>query len=337
MRISTETSQHYSEKTSPITTMKSAQLIQKRKFSIVNTPIRHPDLNEIQIQVEGCGICGSNHAVWEGKPWFSYPLEPGAPGHEGWGYITAIGSGVTNFHCGQKVTFLSSKSFAEFETVPSENVIAIPEHYSGIPFPGEPLGCAVNIFERCQVSKNQNVAIIGIGFIGALLTSLCSNIGANVTVFSRRNYGLHIADKFGASMLCKLNENYTSDDFYNKSCGIHEFDCVIEAGGFQKSLDFASKLVKNSGRLIIAGYHQDGPRVVDMQSWNWRGIDVVNAHERDINKYKSGIQKVFDQSLFTQFHFDSLFTHFFSLDTINEGFTMSIERPDGFMKALVLL
>lgn len=36
-----------------------------------------------------------------------------------------------------------------------------------------------------------------------------------------------------------------------------------------------------SGRLIIAGYHQDGPRQVDMQQWNWRGLDVINAHERD--------------------------------------------------------
>ena len=34
------------------------------------------------------------------------------------------------------------------------------------------------------------------------------------------------------------------------------------------------------GRLVIAGFHQDGPRTVDLQLWNWRGIDVVNAHER---------------------------------------------------------
>ena len=35
------------------------------------------------------------------------------------------------------------------------------------------------------------------------------------------------------------------------------------------------------GKLVIAGYHQDGPRQVNMQLWNWRGLDVINAHERD--------------------------------------------------------
>jgi D-arabinose 1-dehydrogenase-like Zn-dependent alcohol dehydrogenase len=33
--------------------------------------------------------------LWEGMPWFTYPLEPGAPGHEVWGTIDAIGSEVT--------------------------------------------------------------------------------------------------------------------------------------------------------------------------------------------------------------------------------------------------
>src|SRR5205085_8191991 len=59
------------------------------------------------------------------------------------------------------------------------------------------------------------------------------------------------------------------------------YECVIECAGTQAALDRASELVAERGRLVVAGYHQDGLRTVDMQSWNWRGIDVVNAHERD--------------------------------------------------------
>lgn len=58
-------------------------------------------------------------------------------------------------------------------------------------------------------------------------------------------------------------------------------DRVIEAVGKQWPLDLAGELVCEGGRLVIAGYHQDGPRQVNMQQWNWKGIDVVNAHERD--------------------------------------------------------
>ena len=56
---------------------------------------------------------------------------------------------------------------------------------------------------------------------------------------------------------------------------------VIEAVGKQWPLDLAGELTAEGGRLVIAGYHQDGPRQVNMQLWNWRGLDVINAHERD--------------------------------------------------------
>ena len=48
------------------------------------------------------------------------------------------------------------------------------------------------------------------------------------------------------------------------------------------------------GRLVIAGYHQDGPRQVNMQLWNWRGIDVINAHERDPRRYVDGMRAAVD-------------------------------------------
>jgi len=54
---------------------------------------------------------------------------------------------------------------------------------------------------------------------------------------------------------------------------------VIEAAGQQWPLDLATELTRERGRLIIAGYHQDGPRQINMQLWNWRGLDVINAHE----------------------------------------------------------
>ncbi len=45
----------------------------------------------------------------------------------------------------------------------------------------------------------------------------------------------------------------------------------IEAVGKQWPLDLSAELTRERGRLIIAGYHQDGLRQVNMQLWNWRG------------------------------------------------------------------
>ena len=65
---------------------------------------------------------------------------------------------------------------------------------------------------------------------------------------------------------------------------------VIEATGKQWPLDLAAELTAERGRLVIAGYHQDGPRQVNMQLWNWRGLDVINAHERDPAIYVHGVR-----------------------------------------------
>ena len=69
---------------------------------------------------------------------------------------------------------------------------------------------------------------------------------------------------------------------------------VIEAVGLQWPLDLAGELTGERGRLVIAGYHQDGPRQVNMQLWNWRGIDVINAHERDPQRYVDGMRAAVD-------------------------------------------
>ena len=67
------------------------------------------------------------------------------------------------------------------------------------------------------------------------------------------------------------------------------YDRVIETGGVQATLDLASAIAAEYGRLILAGYHQDGLRTVNLQQWNWRALDVVNAHERSVDRYASGM------------------------------------------------
>jgi threonine dehydrogenase-like Zn-dependent dehydrogenase len=110
---------------------------------------------------------------------------------------------------------------------------------------------------------------------------------------------------------------------------------VIEATGQQWPLDLAAELTSVRGRLIIAGYHQDGPRQVNMQLWNWRGLDVINAHERDQSIYMKGIREAVDAAARGELPFQSLCTHTFPLEQLSEAFQLLRSRPDGFVKALV--
>jgi threonine dehydrogenase-like Zn-dependent dehydrogenase len=113
-------------------------------------------------------------------------------------------------------------------------------------------------------------------------------------------------------------------------------DVVIECTGKQWPLDLAAELTRERGRLVIAGYHQDGPRQVNMQLWNWRGLDVINAHERDPRIYLEGMQRAVDAVRSKLIDPTPLYTHRFSLNQIGDALRMTAERPDGFMKALVM-
>ncbi|MFL5926970.1 MAG: L-iditol 2-dehydrogenase [Gaiellaceae bacterium] len=238
------------------------------------------------VHVEGCGVCGSSLPVWEGRPWFQYPLPPGAPGHEAWGRLDD----------GTRVTFLTQQGYAEQIAVAEETLVEIPE--DGLPFPGEALACAVNVVRRARIGAGDRVAIVGMGFLGSAVAQLVP----------------------GATQV----RRDTSPS--------GEFDRVIECAGTQSALDTASRLVATGGVLVIAGFHQDGPRTVDLQSWNWRGIDVVNAHERDerfvVDAMREAARGIFDVK--------RLVTHELPLARIGEAFELARTRPSGFVKAVVL-
>src|SRR3954470_18123178 len=80
----------------------------------------------VRVRLEGCGVCGSNLAPWEGRPWFKYPLPAGEPGHEGWGRIDAVASDVANLRVGDRVALLSYRAYAEYDVAHHESVIRLP-------------------------------------------------------------------------------------------------------------------------------------------------------------------------------------------------------------------
>ena len=314
---------------------RAAMISAPGKIEIRELEFREPAAGEVRVRIEGCGVCASNLPLWQGKPWFEYPLEPGAPGHEAWGRIDATGEGVTNFAPGDRVAMLSSHAFAEYDFARVSEVVHLPSSLDKFPFPAEPLACAVNIFKRAMISPGQSVAIVGIGFLGALLTQLAANAGARVLALSRRRSSLNSAQEFGAAATIAIDNKQRAVQSVQQLTNGRGCECVIEAAGTQESLDLASELTSERGRLVIAGYHQDGPRQVNMQLWNWRGLDIINAHERDPLIYVQGMREAIGAVQREAINPWPLFTHTFSLDELPRAFDTLNTSPEGFIKALI--
>ncbi len=319
-------------------TMAAARIVAPQTIAVVDAPVPQPGPNQVLVQVKGCGLCGSNLPVWEGRDWFSYPLPPGNPGHEGWGTVAALGEAYSgDLQVGDSVSMLSYAAFAAYDVAQADALIKLPPQLAAQPFPAEPLACAFNVFARSNIQPGQQVAIVGIGFLGALLTALAVDAGAEVIAITRRPFALEIARSYGAAHMIVLDDPHRVIEQVKQMTHERGCDCVIEAVGTQGPLDLATELTAVRGRLVIAGYHQDGPRQVNMQLWNWRGLDVINAHERDQAVYVAGMQAAAAAVASGRLDPTPLYTHRFPLAELDDACRLMQQRPDGFLKALIEL
>src|SRR5690606_41772075 len=112
---------------------------------------------------------------------------------------------------------------------------------------------------------------------------------------------------------------------------------VVGGSGLRFGLERGREMSGEYGKLVIGGYHQDGLRQVNMQKWNWRAIDVSNAHGRDAHRYIQGMNEGIQATLEGRISPQTLLTHRFSLEQLNDAYQMMVDRPDGFIKGWIEL
>lgn len=314
--------------------MKAAALVENKKFKIFDANVPDPNHDEVSVKVEACGVCSSELHVWLNETAID---EPKYLGHEASGVVQKVGKDVTGLAVGDRVVIYPYRGggFAETIGLPGKYVLKLADH---IPFKlalGEPLGCAMNAIERSAIQLGDTVVIIGLGFMGALILQGAKLKGTSrIIAVDIRDESLSLARQLGADVTVNGKHEdavkIVSELTYGEGA-----DVVIEATGFQQPLDLAAEIIKIRGRLLIYGFHQGGKRTVDMQTWNWKGIDVVNAHERDPDIYMEGIRTGMKLLENGQLAMDPLVTHSFPLEQINEAFEAAESKPPGFVKAVI--
>jgi threonine dehydrogenase-like Zn-dependent dehydrogenase len=314
---------------------RAALLAAPGSVELVPVPAAPLGAGQVRVAVDGCGVCGSDGPVWEGRPWFDYPRPPGTPGHEAWGRVTEVGPDTVGLEIGTPVALLAENAFTDTLVVPAARLVSLPPALAGRPFPGEALGCAFNVARRSGFAAGQTVAVVGVGFLGALIVALAAEAGARVVAVARRASSLDVARQMGAAETVLMDDHQRVIAELSALTGGQLCPRVVEATGAPWPLDLAGELTGVGGRLVIAGYHQGGLRSVNVQLWNWRGIDVVNAHERDTEVVLAGIREAVAAVVSGRLDPRPLYTHSFPLEKLGAALDAAALRPDGFVKALV--
>lgn len=294
-----------------------------------------PGPRELLVKVEACGLCSSELGMWV-NPQF-VPDEPVFFGHEASGVVVEKGEGAKAFEVGDRVTLFTDRGgYAEYVAVPETWAVKLADH---IPYRwalGEPIGCAMNGTARSGIELGDTVAIIGVGFMGGLILQGARLKGAlRIIAVDTRDESLELARRLGADETIDAKRENAAHRI-SELTGGRGADVVIECTGYQAALDTATHAVRIRGRLVIFGYHQGGPRTVDVQTWNWKGLDVVNAHERDPEAYMRGIRTGMKLLESGQLQIEPLLSHDFPLDDINHAFQTAKQKPQGFLKAVII-
>jgi NADPH:quinone reductase len=315
--------------------LRAARVLGPGRVEVVTSPLPDPAEDEVRVRLEGCGVCASNLGPWAGPSWMEFPTAPGGLGHEGWGVVEAVGGRVHDLRRGDRVAILGQSSYASHDVVKAADAVPLPAELDGLPFPGEAFACAMNILRRSAIVPGDRVAVVGIGFLGAALTRLAAGSGAEVLALSRSEAARVLARRMGAARTLAAGDTQAVVSEVRALTQGRLCDVVIEAVGSQQALDLAGELVAEGGRLVIAGYHQDGPRAVNLQQWNWRGIDVVNAHERAPEAYRRSLRDAVAAVAAGRLDPRPLVTHSYPLDRLGDALDAARDKPPGFVKGWI--
>ena len=265
--------------------MKALVLKAYNTFSFEDVPMPEIGPQDVLIRVKACGICGSDVHGMDGSTGRRIP--PIIMGHEASGLIAQIGSGITEWEAGERVTFDSTVvtrqdfysrkgafnlsdfrkvlgvscgeyrqhgAFAEYVAVPQSVLYRLPD---GLSFEqaamAEPVSVAFHAVNLIPSEINDSAVVVGCGMIGlfviqALRIKGCGRIIAIDLDRSR----LDMALKLGADFAIQSAEGETVEKVRNLTHG-RGADMAFEVVGIVPTVNLSIHAVRKGGKVGLVG------------------------------------------------------------------------------------
>ena len=137
-------------------------------------------------------------------------------------------------------------AFAEYLTLPVENLHVVPEHVSDEEAVFvEPLAANFEIFEQVHVRPTDRVVVLGDGKMGQLAARVLALSGCEVTLVGKHAEKLRLVEHLGIhTCLLEAVDELTSS-------GRRRVDLVVECTGSEQGLEMALRLVRARGVLVL--------------------------------------------------------------------------------------
>src|SRR5688500_18459278 len=300
--------------------------------------------NDVLIRVKRSAICGTDMHIYHWDAWAQKTIPvPMAVGHEYCGEVVEIGSEVSGFKVGDRVSgeghitcgycrncragrrhlcrntvgvgVNRPGAFAEYVVIPAFNAFkltpAIDDEIAAIL---DPLGNAVHTALAFDV-VGEDVLITGAGPIGIMAAAIVRFVGArHVVITDVNDYRLDLARKMGATLA--LNVTRDSLDDAMKQLGMQEgFDVGLEMSGNASALRDMLRTMHHGGSVAMLGL----PSAEVAIDWNdviLKGLTLKGIYGRQMFETWYKMASLLQSGL----NLDPIITHHFSAQDFEQGF-----------------
>lgn len=265
--------------------MKALLLSEYKKLELTDIPRPEIGRDEVLVQIQACGICGSDIHGWDGSSGRRVP--PLVMGHEAAGTVAAVGPDVKGFAEGDRITFDSMVwcgnchfcrsgrtnlcdnrmvlgvscgdyrrygCFAEYVNVPARICCHLPdslsfEHAALI----EAVSVAVHAANRTPVSLGDTAVVVGSGMIGLLVIQAIKQKGCSQVIATDLNPArLEVARKLGADVTINVAEQDAAARVRELTHG-RGADVALEVVGATATVKSAIDCTRKGGSVTLVG------------------------------------------------------------------------------------
>lgn len=308
-------------------------------------PIPEPGPNEVLIKTIKTAICGTDLHIYKWDDWARRTIRPGLIiGHEFVGRIAALGSAVTGYRIGQRVSAEGhivcgicrncragrqhlcphtigigvhrDGAFAEYVTVPASNLWPIPDAVpSEFAAFFDPFGNAAHCALEFDV-VGEDVLITGAGPIGVMAAGICKHIGArNVVVTDVNDYRLKLAAEMGATRVVNVSRQSLREVM--RDLHMEGFDVGLEMSGHPAAFNDMLDCMYHGGKIALLGLLPQGAGI-DWDKVIFKGLVIHGIYGRRM--YETWYKMT--QLVLSGFPLHKVLTHQLHIDDYEEGFRL---------------
>lgn len=325
--------------------MKSLSKLKPEKgIWLTDVPVPAIGHNDVLIKIKKTAICGTDLHIYNWDEWAARTIPvPMTIGHEFAGVVAEIGSEVTGFQVGDRVSgeghitcghcrncragrrHLCRNSigigvqrtgcFAEYLALPACNAFHIPPEINDDTAAFlDPLGNATHTALSFDL-VGEDVLITGSGPIGIMAAGIARHVGARYVVVTDINdYRLGLAKQMGATRAVNIqNESLAT---VMQELGMTEgFDVGLEMSGNPMAFNNMLKHLNHGGHVALLGLLPN-QTAIDWDQVIFKGLILKGIYGREMfetwYKMTSMLQSGLDVS--------PLITHHFPVQDFQQGF-----------------